>query len=367
MAASLFPKPKAHILKIKEYVAGKTSKDFGQKKHKTIKLSSNESLWGPCEEAINGIRRQAGHVNYYPETQSPELKALIASFKGVKPENIVLGNGSNEIIQFIINSYVSSSENIIVPEITFSMYQIYAEIFNAKVRIVPNGENFGIDINAIKKGITSRTKAIFIANPNNPTGKIINRMELELFLMGIEKNILVVIDEAYADFCEKELKPDLYKLVMSGKYPNLIILKTFSKAFGLAGLRLGYGIASEDIIRNLARVSQPFNINSLSSVAAIESLKKLTHYNKVVAQTIQGRKYIESVLREMDVEFIESKANFIMLYVKECKEFCETLGSKGVIVRDLCSFNLPGYVRVTISDNSHNKLFLKLLKEFMKK
>ena len=265
-----------------------------------------------------------------------------------------------------MQAYVNPNDNIIVPEITFSMYTIYAQILGIKVKQAKMENSFDINLNKIAAKITPRTKAIFIANPNNPTGLILNKMNLELFLMGLAKNILIVIDEAYGDFCDNDLKPDVNAMINSGKYPNLIVLKTFSKAFGLAGLRLGYGIAFKDIIKNLQKVSQPFNINSLAIVAGIESINTLRHFYRVVDQTAIGKRYLEKKLKELKIPYLTTFANFIMIYVKNAKKIASFMGSQGIIIRDLTSFGLKEYIRVTISNHEHNRQFISLLEEYQR-
>jgi len=367
MKSSVFPEPRKHIHKIGEYTSGKTSKDFKRKQHNSIKLSSNEASWGASPYALNSVRRLADNINVYPESQSLELREAIAEFNDISADNIILGNGSNEIIQFILQAYVNPGENIVVPDITFSMYRIYAEIAGIKVRTASVDASFDISLDKLSSKITSKTKALFIANPNNPTGLLLNKMNLELFLMGLNKDILVVIDEAYADFCEDDLKPDFISMIKSGRYPNLIVLRTFSKAFGLAGLRLGYGIACKSIIFNLKKVSQPFNVNALAIVAGVDSLNKLSHYYRVIHQTSVGKKYLEAKLRESEIPFIATFANFIMIHVSDAKEVAAYLGNQGIIVRDLTSFGLNNYIRVTISNHEHNRQFISQLNDYYKK
>lgn len=357
------PKPRPHIQKIADYVAGRSAKDFGKNKFQAVKLSSNEAVWGAGDAVIDALRRQAATAHLYPESQCFSLREKLSEFVNINPENIILGNGSNEIIQFILFSYASPNENIIVPKLTFSMYKIYAQIANVKIREVANLDNFDIDLEKIKKNITSRTKAIFIANPNNPTGLILNKMSLELFLMGMSKDILVIIDEAYADFTDSNLKPDFISMIKSGKYPNLIVLRTFSKAFGMAGLRLGYGIGTSAIISNLMKVAQPFNVNSMAVAGALESLNKISHYNSIVKQTIQGKTYLERKLKELGCIIIPSEANFLMIKVKNVKKTVEFLADHGIIVRDLTSFGLNDYIRVTVGNHDLNRKFINAFSE----
>jgi histidinol-phosphate aminotransferase len=275
-----------------------------------------------------------------------------------------LGNGSNEIIQFVLQAYVWPRQHVLVPEKTFSMYRIYSEMAHLRVREAPNSPDFGIDLNAVKRRIRTATKVIFLANPNNPTGRVVDRMALELFLMGIKKNILVVIDEAYADFCDAGLRPDLVSLIRSGKYPNLVVLRTFSKSFGMAGLRLGYGIACEEVVRNLSAMAQPFNVNSLAAVAAKVSLEKRSHHHRIVRQTRQGRAFLEKKLDEMKIPFVPSQSNFVMLRVGNAAAAADFLEGRGILVRDLGSFGFPEHIRVTVALQEHNRRFLAALKEW---
>jgi len=360
---NFFPEPRKHLVKIPAYSAGKTAKDLGKSTRPMIKLSSNEATWGSGDAVINALKRYLYSVHLYPNSQSTELRELLAKANKVKPENIILGNGSNEIIQFILQAYVNPDENILVPSLTFSMYKIYAEMSNIKVREVLMGENFEISLENLKRRMTKKTKAIFLASPNNPTGLLLQKMELELFLMGLKKNMLAVIDEAYADFSDPALKPDFCAMIRNGNYPNLVLLRTFSKAYGMAGLRLGYGIASDDVIQNLHRVRQPFNVNGLAIAAAIAALENPHHKLDIVTQTRLGRNFIEQKLKSFKIPFLPSQANFLMVFVKDGKIAFDALAKRDLIVRELTSFGLPEYIRVTASNPEHNRKFVNALSE----
>lgn len=363
---NLKPQPRSHLEKIGKYSAGKSAKDF-QKREKSllVKISSNEAAWGPSPQAVDALRRESSQAHLYPESQPLKLREALADFTGLDAEHVVLGNGSNEVIQFALQAYVSPSEHILVPELTFSMYRIYSQMMNIKVRSVPNREDFSIDLNAFRKKITSRTKMIFLASPNNPTGMILDKMELELFLMGLDKKIVVVMDEAYGDFCDAGLKPDFSKMILSRKYPNLLVLRTFSKAFGLAGLRAGYGLGDPGMINYLKRVGQHFNLNRFAIAAALASLENRSHYQKIVEKTRLGRDYLEREFLKCGIPYTPSFANFIMIHTGNGAETFERLGKKGFIVRELDSFGLPEYIRMTVSSMEHNREFLKILKDIM--
>lgn len=361
---NLKPQPRPHLEKIGKYSAGKSAEDF-QKRGKSfpVKLSSNEATWGPSPQAVDALKREASRAHLYPDSQPLKLREALADFTGLTPDHVVLGNGSNEVIQFALQAYVAPSEHILVPELTFSMYRIYSQMMNIRVRGVPNREDFGIDLNAFRKKITSRTKMIFLASPNNPTGMILDKMELELFLMGLNKRILVVMDEAYADFCDPALKPDFTKMILNGKYPNLLVLRTFSKAFGLAGLRAGYGLGDPGMISHLRRMGQHFNLNRFAIAAALASLENQGHYRKIVEKTKLGRDYLQREFSRNGILYTPSQANFIMIYAGNGSETFERLGQKGFIVRELHSFGLPEHLRVTVSSMEDNREFLKVLKE----
>lgn len=363
---NLKPQPRPHLEKIGKYSAGKSAKDF-QKREKSflIKLSSNEATWGPSPQAVDAMKREASQAHLYPDSQPLKLREALAEFTGLTADHVVLGNGSNEVIQFVLQAYVSPSEHILIPDLTFSMYRIYSQMMNIKVRTVPNCGDFGIDLNAFKKKITSRTKMIFLVSPNNPTGMILDKMELELFLMGLDKKILVVMDEAYADFCDTALKPDFSKMILSGKYPNLLVLRTFSKAFGLAGLRVGYGLGEPGMISHLKRMGQHFNLNRFAIAAALASLENPGHYQKIVEKTKLGRDYLQREFLRNGIGYTPSQANFIMIHTGNGSDTFEKLGQKGFIVRELNSFGLPEHIRMTVSSMEHNRDFLKILKDVL--
>ncbi|MBN2143364.1 MAG: histidinol-phosphate transaminase [Candidatus Aureabacteria bacterium] len=363
MNHSFLPQARAHLEKIHSYSAGKTAKDISSKKSHMIKLSSNESTWGPSEDAKNALKRAVNSVHLYPPSQSDDLRERLARFSHVLPENIIIGNGSNEVIQFVILAYVSAKEHVLVPEPTFSMYKIYSQIMNVRVSSVPHQKDHAISLSAVKRKITARTKMIFLSNPNNPTGMIMDKMELELFLMGIQKNIVVVIDEAYSDFCDTAFKPDFSAMLRSGHYPNLIVTRTFSKAFGMAGLRLGYGIAHKHTIEMLRKMGQHFNVNSMAVAAANATLENLSHYREVVDQVRVGRRYLEQKFSEMGISYQPSQANFIMIKTGNGKRAFDDLAERGIIVRELSSFGMPEYIRVTVSSMEHNKKLVQALGE----
>lgn len=346
----MIPHPRKHLIDIEKYHAGKSVKGL-------IKLSSNEVTWGPSASTIRALKKITPLAYIYPESQSVELRSLIAKFNNVNVDNVIIGNGSNEIIQFVLQAYLEPHEHVLISEKTFSMYKIYSNILNINVKIVPLNKKFEIDLSEIKKRITKNTKLIFLTTPNNPTGLILNKLELKKFINEVPKDKIIIIDEAYLDFCASNLK---FKL---SNNPNILVLKTFSKAFGMAGLRLGYGIASKDIIINLQKMGQHFNVNSFAITAGIESLKNLKHYNNIVSKTIIGRDYIQNSLKKLNIPFLYSHANFIMIYVKNAKKAFDLLASKGIIVRELSSFGFPEYIRVTISNQSHNKKFIAALKD----
>jgi len=348
-----------HILKIKPYLPGKpieeVKRELGLKK--VIKLASNENPLGPSPKAIEAIKKYALRVNLYPDGGGYYLKRALSKRLGVKEENIVLGNGSDEIVSLITRTILQKGEEVITGDPSFLMYKIDTELNQGKV-IPVLLKDFRLDLERMKRAISSRTRLIFIGNPNNPTGTIVKSKELEQFLNDVPPQIVVVFDEAYYEYVEDADYPRTINFVKEGR--NVIVLRTFSKIYGLAGLRIGYGVAKEEIIDILNRARPPFNVNSLAQIAALASLKDDGQVERSKKLIKEEKEFLYLHLRKLGLFFVPTEANFILIKVGErAKAVEEELLKKGIIVRGMEGYNLPQYIRVSIGTREQNEEFIK--------
>ncbi len=350
-----------NIRRLSPYIAGKpieeTKREFGLKE--VIKLASNENPLGASPKAVAAIKKAAGGVNRYPDSSSFYLKRKLASVFKLEPENFVLGNGSDELIDVVIKTFVSEGESILTSEQTFLEYRIIAKVNNRKV-ITAALKDFKFDLAEMKKKITSRTKLVFIANPNNPTGTYVSKPELERFLKGLPENLIVVLDEAYDTFIDVKDYPRGVDYI---KKENLIVLQTFSKAYGLSGLRLGTAICDKKLAAFMEKTRQPFNVNLLAQAGALAALDDKQFLKNTRKVTLQGKALLYRAFREMGLSYVPSVANFILVDVgKDCREVFRELLKLGVIVRDMKQYGLDNFVRVTIGTPRENFKFIKALK-----
>jgi len=351
-----------NILNITPYIGGKpieeVKRQLGLKE--VIKLASNENPLGPSPRAMEAIKKNLNSINRYPDGSSFFLKKKIAKGFNLDPENIVLGNGSDELIDIIIKTFVEEDENIITADTTFLEYEIIAKVLGRKITTVPL-RYFKYDLNAIKQRIDKKTKLIFISNPNNPTGTYVTKGELEDFLKELPENIIVVLDEAYDTFIDVNDFPNGIKYF---KNKNVIVLRTFSKAYGLAGLRIGFALARREFAGFMERVRQPFNVNSLAQAAAIAALddkKFLKRTRRVIGE---GKDYLYKKLTELGIAFVPTVTNFILMDVaRDGVGFFKDILKTGVIVRDMKQYKLKNFIRVTIGTKKENEKFIKALKK----
>jgi len=353
-----------NIKNTKPYIAGKpieeTKRELGISE--VIKLASNENPVGASPKAVAAMKKALLGVNRYPDSNSFYLKKKLGSLLSVNPENIVLGNGSDELIDIVIKTFVEEAENIITADTTFLEYEIIAQVQNRQVKKVPL-KDFKFDLEAMRDRIDSKTKLVFIANPNNPTGTYVKKTELEKFLRGLPEKVIVVLDEAYDTFIDVKDYPFGVDYFRNN---NLIVLKTFSKAYGLAGLRVGYAVCDESLTRNMEKARQPFNVNLLAQEAALAALDDKAFLKKTRSVVLDGKKFLYGQLERLDVEYIPSVTNFILINVKkDCVGVFKELLKLGVIVRDMKQYGLKDYIRVSIGTSYENRKFIAGLKKVL--
>ena len=324
-----------------------------------IKVASNENPLGPSPKALAAMERVLKNLHLYPDGNAFHLKQKLADKLGVDPANLILGNGSNEIIEFVGHALMGPGVEVVVSEYCFAIYPIVAKLFGANVISVP-AKNYGHDLPAMVKAITPQTKVIFVANPNNPTGTLASREDVVHLINNVPRNVLLVMDEAYFEFLNDSV--DLLPLIRNGQKPNLLLMRTFSKIFGLAGLRIGYGIAVPELIAALEKIRQPFNINSIAQAAALAALEDTEHLEKTRANNFNGLQFLESEFRRMKLKLVPSSANFILVRVGDGQKVFNDLQKLGVITRPMGGYNLPEWIRVSIGTPSENQRCAEALK-----
>ena len=324
-----------------------------------IKVASNENPFGPSPLAIAAMQKEIGGVNLYPDGNAFYLKQKLAAKLGVETNNLVLGNGSNEIIEFVAHALLAPGADVVVSQYCFAIYPIVAKMFGANLVIIP-AKNYGHDLPAMLKAITPKTRIVFVANPNNPTGTLAPREEVIQFVNEVPDDVLLVMDEAYIEFLNDAV--DLVPLIRLGARKNLILMRTFSKIYGLAGLRIGYGIANAELVSALEKIRQPFNINLLAQTAALAALDDDEHVRKTRQNNSGGLQFFEKAFRDLKLEFVPSFANFILLRVDEGKRVFDSMQKQGVIVRPMGGYQLPEWIRISVGTPKENERCLNVLK-----
>jgi histidinol-phosphate aminotransferase len=300
----------------------------------------------------------------YPDGNAFYLKQKLAEKLGVMPANLVLGNGSNEIIEFVGHVYFAPGVDVVVSQFCFAIYPLVAKMMGANVVTVP-AKNHGHDLPAMLRAITPQTRVVFVANPNNPTGTLAPREEVIQLVNEVPDNVLLVMDEAYIEFLDDAV--DLVALIRLGVRPNLLMMRTFSKIFGLAGLRLGYGIGHPDLIAALEKIRQPFNINSIAQAGALAALDDTEHMRKTRENNARGLDFFERAFRDLKLEYIPSSANFILLRVGEGQKIFEAMQKLGVITRPMGGYQLPEWIRISVGTPKENERCLDALKSVLGK
>jgi len=328
-----------------------------------IKLASNENPLGASPKALAAALMALQKAHIYPDGSYYTLCHELANFLKISPKQITVGNGSDSIIELIARCYLAPGDHAIISEYAFFIMALAVKISGAIPKIVP-AKHYAHDIDGMLKAVDSKTRIIFVANPNNPTGTYINKKEFATLMQAIDPKILVVIDEAYYEYSKVDDYPDTVAVV--NKYPNLIITRTFSKAYGLAGMRLGYAISSPEIADILNRTRLAFVVSSITVAAGIAALQDTEHLRQVQMLTIAGLQQIQDGLRKMNIDYISKLGNFITFDTKtDALKIYQELLLKGIIVRPLLPYNMPSFLRVSVGTPQQNSLFLQALEEVM--
>ncbi len=321
----------------------------GKKRPGNIKLSSNENPLGPSPLAIVAVQRQASQVAVYPSMVSAELNEAIASWRGVQADQVIAGNGSDEVFSFCAAALIEEGTNAVGSRHSFSQYEFSTSLFGGEYRAVEMND-LHFDLTAIAGAIDKDTRIVFLCSPNNPTGRIIPAADLRNFVETTRDDILIVIDQAYREYADSAEYLDAATLI--GKHKNVLVTGTFSKLFGLAALRIGYGLADRNIIKQLLKVKSPFNINSSAQAGAIAAINDRDFAEQSLELNRSSRKRFSRELSRRNIGYLETQGNFICVKspTGNAAEAAALLESRGISVRDLCSFGMPEYLRITLAE-----------------
>jgi len=354
-----------HVLRLQPYVPGKPIEEVKRElglpdDFELIKLASNENVLGPSPAAIEAMQQAAAGIWLYPDDTCYTLKNRLAEFWKLTPEHFILGNGSDEIIHFLALALLEKEDEVVIADPAFVQYKAAAMMADCAYHMVPLTHDMRHDLPAMKAKVNDRTKIIFIANPNNPTGTTVSRAELEELLDGLPPRVVVVMDQAYYEYVEDGDSPEGIEYITSH---NVVVLQTFSKAYALAGLRVGYGIARPELIGYLQQVRGPFNVNSLAQAAAIASLDDAHQVARAQEVNGVGKKQLYAAFDAMGLEYAPTEANFILVNTGQpSKLVFQELLKGGVIVRTGDPFGMPTWVRVTIGTWEMNERFISALR-----
>ncbi len=351
------------ILKVAPYQPGKpideVKRELGLKS--VVKLASNENPFGPSPRVMKAIMKSAQEINRYPDGGCFYLRDALAKKLDVKKDQLIFGNGSDEVIIMALRAFVEPGDEVVVSHPSFAVYAIGSKIIGADLKVIPM-RNFKHDLDAMAKAVTQKAKVIFIDNPGNPSGGFVTAQELRAFLKSVPKNVVVFLDEAYYEYALSQ-KDYPQTIGWLKEYPNLIIARTFSKMYGLAGLRVGYAVATAEVIQILNCVREPFNVNSIAQDAALACLNDKAYYVKALKIVETQRKYLYQELAQLGLRIVPSATNFMLVDVdRKGKDVSDGLLRKGVIVRDMTAWGLETFIRITIGLPEENERFIKALK-----
>lgn len=353
----------ANVRAIAPYVPGKpiaeTARELGIPEGDILKMASNENPLGPAPRALAAIRGALDVLHYYPDGSGYELKAKLSQRFGVKPENIVLGNGSNDVLELAARAFLTRDDSAVYSQHAFMVYPLAIQAIGAAAIEVP-ARDFGADLDAMAAAVRARTKMVFLANPNNPTGTFDPWEDIARFIERVPARVLVVLDEAYGEYLPDALRSPTQGWL--GRFPNLVVSRTLSKAYGLAGLRVGYGLADAAVAEVMNRVRQPFNVNHLAMVAASAALDDAAFIAKSREVNAAGLAQLARGFEALGLDYIPSHANFITVQVgADAARVYKAMLAEGVIVRPVAGYGMPEHLRVTVGLPEHNARFLEAL------
>ena len=351
-----------HILGIAPYEPGKPIEELERELmiHNPIKLASNENPLPPSDRVQKAIIAAISSLDRYPDGSGFYLRQALAKKHGVMQDQVVLGNGSNELIELLARTFLRPGDEAVVPHPSFVVYPMIVQATGG-VRVMVMLKDFRLDLDAMARAITPMTKIVFVANPNNPTATIVTKDEVEHFMVRVPERTIVVFDEAYIEFAMGSDFPDMIAAVKQGR--KVVVLRTFSKATSLAGLRVGYGVADADAIALMNRIRQPFNVNSLAQAAALAALDDDAHVLECVRMIEAGRHFLYDEFKRLGLSYVPSRANFILVDAgRSAADIYQKLLHHGVIVRPMTPFGLETALRITVGTPEENRKLVKALR-----
>ncbi len=353
------------VQKLIPYKAGKPIEELERELGLTqiVKLASNENPLGPGKQAIAAIQKVLPELALYPDGSGFQLKQALATKYAVDASQITLGNGSNELLELVARAFLTPECEVVFSQHAFAVYPLLTHAVGATAVVVP-AKDYGHDLEAMAQAITPKTRLVFIANPNNPTGTLLPQADVEQFIGALPDTVICVLDEAYFEFVSQT--EAFNSIAWLNKFPNLIITRTFSKAYGLAGLRVGYSLSCPEIADILNRVRQPFNNNTLALVAAEAALGDAEHLHNTISNNSQGMQLLTDGFKTLGLEWIPSAGNFVSVNIqREGLPVYDALLRKGVIVRPVANYEMPNFLRISIGTAAENNAFLQALGEVL--
>jgi histidinol-phosphate aminotransferase len=354
-----------HIASIVPYPPGKPIEELEREYgiSGSIKLASNENPLGPSPKAVQAILAATSGLHRYPDGSGFYLRKKLAEKHGLPFDSILLGNGSNEIIELVIRAFMGPGDEVMMPAPSFLLYRLVVQWMGGRPVSVPLRPDLGIDLEKMAQAVTAKTKVIFLTNPNNPTGKVLGKANFEAFLSSVPRGVVVVLDEAYIEFNTNPDTPLGFEYI-SDQWPAVIVLRTFSKAYGLAGLRIGFGVMDPEIASFLNRVRQPFNTGSLAQAAALAALDDDEFLSKTRQITWDGLQFLYKEVEKMGLHYIPSEANFFLIEVPcEAKELYAAMLRRGVIIRSMASYGMERFIRINTGLPEENLRFVETLRQ----
>jgi len=353
----------SYVRSIAPYQPGKPiselAREMGLDERSIIKLASNENPRGIGPRTRAAIEAAIGEVARYPDGNGFALKQALAERHGIDMGSIVLGNGSNDVLELVASAFLGPGRAAVYAQHCFAVYPLATQARGARSIVVP-AKNYGHDLEAMAKAVDDETYVAWVANPNNPTGTFARQEEIETFLKRVPERVIVVLDEAYNEYLPPDLRSDTFRLIK--RHPNLVVTRTFSKAYGLAGLRVGFAVAHASVADIMNRVRQPFNVNSIALAAATAALDDMEFVARSYAENLQGLKRLEEGARALGLDYIPSFANFLTIRAGKAGEIYKRLLRRGVIVRPVGGgYGLPEHLRVTVGTAEENERFLAAL------
>ncbi len=349
-------KHQAGLDALRPYVPGtpieEVQREYGLEE--VIKLASNENPLGPSPRAVEAIQDELKNLNLYPDGQSYRLRHALADHLAIEPDSVTVGSGADGIIMQICMAYLDQGSEVVVSESSFPVYDIYTHVMRARLVKTPL-KGYGLDLEAMAACVTSRTQVVFVCNPNNPTGTIVTGDAVDAFMARVPDDVLVVFDEAYYELVDSDDFPDTLAYVRQGRR-NVLVMRTFSKAYGLAGVRLGYGVGVPEVLGPLNRVKEPFAVNLLAQAAGIGALEDEDFLRRTVEVTRAERRYLYGEFQNLGLEYVPSHTNFVLVKIgPRAGEVQARLKREGIILRPCDGYDLPHFLRITIGDRAQNR------------